>query len=271
MKVNIELDIPLQEIANLIGVKSKSYVHKMLKNGKGEQVGELLVNAWRTQGEQHQNVRVVKINILDPKKVNAWRTQGEQSGELLVNAKEEARETKETKERIERQKAIENVPPAPPLRDYKDNKDKKENKEKKEVQEEKNISPFGLYSLQNKVSPQGECETTKTDQCFTEQKKRTSTAFYPPTIAEVQDYIDTKGYHVDAEYFCAFYESKGWYVGKNKMKNWRMAVVTWEKQNKNKQNSSYNYGTGYNRTNPWSNRRPAPVIASSAKDYEGRF
>ena len=263
MKVNIELDIPLQEIANLIGVKSKSYVHKMLKNGRGEQVGELLVNAWRTQGEQHQNIRVVKISILDPKKVNDWRTEGERRGELLVNAKEQ-----ETNERTEKEKkAIETVPPAPSLRDYKENnKDKKENKEKEKT-------PFSdnKINLICQSSPQGDVKQQNEDQCFTEQKKKTSTTFYPPTIAEVQDYIDLKGYHVDAEYFCAFYESKGWYVGKNKMKNWRMAVVTWEKQNKNKQNSSYNYGTGYNRTNPWSNRRTAPVIASSAKDYEGRF
>jgi hypothetical protein len=268
MKVTIELDIPLQEIAHAIGVKSKSYVHKMLKSGKGEQVGELLVNAWRTQGEQHQNVRVVKINILDPKKVNAWRTQGERRGELLVNAKEQ-----ETKERTEKEKkAIENVPPAPPLRDYKENnKDKKENKEKEKTPLLENIDKSNFPEF-----PKGNVEQWENSQCFTEKKKETDKAstntFFPPTIAEVQNYIDTKGYHVDAEQFCAFYESKGWYVGKNKMKNWRMAVVTWEKTHKkDKQQNSYSYGTGYNRTNPWSNRRTAPVIASSAKDYEGRF
>ncbi len=247
MKVNIELDIPLQEIANLIGVKSKSYVHKMLKNGKSEQVGELLVNAWRTQGEQHQNVRVVKISILDPKKVNAWRTQGEQRGELLVNAKEQ-----ETKEKL---------PPKPPI---------KENKEKEKT-------PFVKYIDESNIShlPEGSVKQQNEGQRFTEQKeekKKSSTTFYPPTIAEVQDYIDNKGYHVDAEHFCAYYESNGWRVGKNHMKNWRMAVVTWEKLDKNKQQNKYhNYGTGNNPTNSWGLRRAAPVIATSAKDYEGRF
>lgn len=54
--------------------------------------------------------------------------------------------------------------------------------------------------------------------------------FIPPTIEEVQTYIKQNGYNIDAESFVAFYESKGWYVGKNKMKNWRMAIVTWSKR-----------------------------------------
>lgn len=54
--------------------------------------------------------------------------------------------------------------------------------------------------------------------------------FCPPTLTEVQSYIQEKGYSVDAEAFIAFYESKGWMVGKNKMKDWRMAIVTWSKR-----------------------------------------
>lgn len=56
--------------------------------------------------------------------------------------------------------------------------------------------------------------------------------FNPPTVEEVKSFIQTKGYSVDAEAFVAFYESKNWYVGKNKMKSWEAALVTWEKRNK---------------------------------------
>lgn len=59
--------------------------------------------------------------------------------------------------------------------------------------------------------------------------KKKSERFIPPTIEEARDYITSKGYHVDAEKFVNFYESKGWYVGKNKMKNWHAAIATWEK------------------------------------------
>ena len=52
--------------------------------------------------------------------------------------------------------------------------------------------------------------------------------FVPPTVEEVKAYIQEKGYTVDAETYWNFYESKGWFVGKNKMKDWRAAVRTWQ-------------------------------------------
>ena len=55
--------------------------------------------------------------------------------------------------------------------------------------------------------------------------------FIPPTIDEVKDYLAMVGSKVDAESFVAFYESKDWMIGKNKMKNWKSAIVTWEKRN----------------------------------------
>lgn len=103
----------------------------------------------------------------------------------------------------------------------------------------------------------------------TEEKKEQgkSSIFYPPTIAEVQRYIDDKGYHVDAEHFYAYYESNGWRVGKNHMKSWRMALVTWEKTEKQRK-KTYGQKNGFD---PYSKRRGTEVIATSAKDYEGRF
>ena len=55
--------------------------------------------------------------------------------------------------------------------------------------------------------------------------------FIPPTVDEVKEYLDSVGSQVDAESFVAFYESKDWMIGKNKMKSWKAAIVTWEKRN----------------------------------------
>jgi ligand-binding sensor protein len=44
---------------------------------------------------------------------------------------------------------------------------------------------------------------------------------------DMKNYISEKAYNVDAERFFNFYQSKGWYVGKNKMKDWKAAVRTW--------------------------------------------
>ncbi len=58
--------------------------------------------------------------------------------------------------------------------------------------------------------------------------------FTPPTIEEVKQYCQERNNKVDPETFVNFYESKGWLVGKNKMKDWKAAVRTWEKNRKEK-------------------------------------
>ena len=52
--------------------------------------------------------------------------------------------------------------------------------------------------------------------------------FVPPTTQDVADYCKEKGITtVDAERFVDFYSSKGWMVGKNRMKDWKAAVRNW--------------------------------------------
>ena len=52
--------------------------------------------------------------------------------------------------------------------------------------------------------------------------------FTPPSADDVSAYVQAQGYHVNAERFVAFYEQKGWMVGKNRMKDWKAAVRSWE-------------------------------------------
>lgn len=54
--------------------------------------------------------------------------------------------------------------------------------------------------------------------------------FQPPALDEVSAYCRERGNGIDAEAFIAFYASKGWKVGSTPMKDWRAAVVTWEKR-----------------------------------------
>lgn len=54
-------------------------------------------------------------------------------------------------------------------------------------------------------------------------------AFQKPSLEEVKAFCQERGNSVDPEAFIAHYESNGWMVGRNKMKNWRQAVITWEK------------------------------------------
>ena len=54
----------------------------------------------------------------------------------------------------------------------------------------------------------------------------------PPTPEELQDFITQKGYTVDPERFISYYESNGWKVGRNPMKDWRATVRSWHYRDK---------------------------------------
>lgn len=63
-----------------------------------------------------------------------------------------------------------------------------------------------------------------------QEKRSVATAkrFAPPTVEQVKAYCVERKNRVDARRFVDFYEAKGWLIGKNKMKDWKAAVRTWE-------------------------------------------
>lgn len=54
--------------------------------------------------------------------------------------------------------------------------------------------------------------------------------FTPPTVDEVSAFCLERKNGIDPEEFVSFYASKGWKVGTSPMKDWRSAVVTWERK-----------------------------------------
>ena len=74
-----------------------------------------------------------------------------------------------------------------------------------------------------------------------ERDKKTAKRFTPPTREEIADYCRERKNGVNPETFYDFYQSKGWMVGKNPMKDWKAAVRTWEKRDaKGTENNSNN-------------------------------
>ena len=59
--------------------------------------------------------------------------------------------------------------------------------------------------------------------------------FTPPTLTEVIDQCNFSGANIDPQGFIDFYESKGWMIGKNKMKCWKSAIRTWSRKEREKQ------------------------------------
>ena len=89
-----------------------------------------------------------------------------------------------------------------------------EYKNKEEVKEVKNIYKEKIYKKENGK-------------------------FIIPSLEEIKEYCLQRKNGVDANTFYNFYESKGWMIGKNKMKNWKAAIHTWEKNKKQKGESEW--------------------------------
>lgn len=64
---------------------------------------------------------------------------------------------------------------------------------------------------------------------YTETRTQGTHNFQKPTVEEIQEYCSERENDVDPEAFFDFYESKGWKVGRNPMKDWKAAVRNWER------------------------------------------
>ena len=60
--------------------------------------------------------------------------------------------------------------------------------------------------------------------------KTTRKRFTPPTVDQVREYCRERGNRIDPQRFVDYYTSNGWMVGKNKMKDWKAAIRTWEQK-----------------------------------------
>lgn len=84
---------------------------------------------------------------------------------------------------------------------------------------------------------------------------RARTRFTPPTVEEVAAYAAERGYTgFSAERFIAYYESNGWRVGRNPMKDWRAAIRNWASKDK-----------PVGRSEGWHN----PALDYEQRDYSG--
>lgn len=102
-------------------------------------------------------------------------------------------------------------------------------------EEEKNqlvIKDNGAYTLDTeciqdvyKLDTQVRLELGKDRDSLDNKRKR----FTPPTLDEVKTYCIERKNNVDADKFINHYESNGWMVGRNKMKDWKAAVRSWER------------------------------------------
>lgn len=69
-------------------------------------------------------------------------------------------------------------------------------------------------------------------------KRTNAKRFVKPTVDEVANYCTQNSYDINAQGFIDYYESQGWKVGKNPMKDWKACIRTWVKRKQEKSNQS---------------------------------
>lgn len=102
-----------------------------------------------------------------------------------------------------------------------------------------------LRQISEKSPPEIEIELEKEIKIEKEIDSSASTTikrkrFEKPTLSEIEQYCIERNNNVNAEQFFDYYESNGWKVGKNSMKDWKAAVRTWERSEYRKPNSKKN-------------------------------
>lgn len=106
-----------------------------------------------------------------------------------------------------------------------------------------------LEDIRKRMAFKPEHQTTVAQMLVEYPPKPKTTRFVKPTVEEIETYCKERNNNVDAHKFYNHYESNGWKVGKNPMKDWKAAVRTWEKNNfeqpkKEKINFSFYTGEG---------------------------
>lgn len=67
--------------------------------------------------------------------------------------------------------------------------------------------------------------------------------FKKPSIDEIGIYCNERKNSIDATKFYNYYESVGWLIGKQRMKDWKACVRTWEQRNTKQSTQQYNKPT----------------------------
>ena len=105
--------------------------------------------------------------------------------------------------------------------------------ERNEANESETERNEAKASLNNKEIIKKEKE--KKDNILTDEKEKPQKRFTPPTLEEVVAYCKERKNSIDPEYFIAYNENRNWTLSNGKkMKDWKLAIVTWEKHDFNK-------------------------------------
>ena len=101
---------------------------------------------------------------------------------------------------------------------------------KKRLKNAKRMENYRSRTKVQKMSQEKRTRCSCSCSSSSSSKSKKSSVFQKPTLEQVRAYCKERENSVDAESWMDHYESNGWKVGRNAMKDWRAAVRQWEKR-----------------------------------------
>lgn len=120
-----------------------------------------------------------------------------------------------------------------PLDKSKEQSKRRTNQEPNENQKETKQKP-NRNQIETKQEPKGQPKENTSNDVNVNVNVNVNNIFKKPKLEEIKEYCIERNNNINPENFYDFYESKNWMVGKNKMKDWKACIRTWEQRNNNK-------------------------------------
>lgn len=138
---------------------------------------------------------------------------------------------------------------------------------KKEQLERNNVTRMlqsGYGEIEKELEKDKEIDIEIDNKCASTKQKRKR--FVKPTISDIEQYCSEKNISINAQQFIDYYESNGWKVGRNSMKDWQATVRRWASNNYGKKKS--NKDNAINVVNNLMNKLGGDAYEQSTTDTE---
>lgn len=138
---------------------------------------------------------------------------------------------------------------------------------KKEQLERNNVTRMlqsGYGEKEKELEKDKEIDIEIDNKCASTKQKRKR--FVKPTISDIEQYCSEKNISINAQQFIDYYESNGWKVGRNSMKDWQATVRRWASNNYGKKKS--NKDNAINVVNNLMNKLGGDAYEQSTTDTE---
>ena len=90
--------------------------------------------------------------------------------------------------------------------------------------------------IEKELEKEKELDKEIDNKCASTKQKRKR--FVKPTISDIEQYCSEKNISINAQQFIDYYESNGWKVGRNSMKDWQATARRWASNNYGKKKNS---------------------------------